>query len=509
VSQPAQRISRYEVLAELGRGAMGVVYKARDPHLERTIALKTMRLDVHGADQQEILLRFRHEARLAGVLAHPNIVAVYDADEFEGVFYMALEFIEGKTLQVTLQEEGSLPASRVVEISRRVCKGLDYAHQHGVIHRDIKPANIILGVDGVVKIMDFGIAKSDVAMTNAGRVLGTPTYMSPEQVRGKQLDGRSDLFSYGVCLYEMVTGEKPFAAQNVTTIIYKLINEEPIPPHQLDASIDPGLSSIIVKCLAKDPNDRFQNGAELVRALEGYKHAQDAPAPEPSRIQDAPESPTSSPSSIKPAATTALADESTVAILPKLPAAPPVRKSKPWHIAVSVGLLSVLIFTGVLLRRSTTGAETSAGNPPVSASTAAVTPAVKPAVDRTVNPASAKDIAVAKSNLKDGESHNVSPKREPAPVAGQPRKSGFFGKMFGKERIPAGKGLLVLKSNPQGATAYLNNKQSTTATPLREPVEPGQYRVMLRLAGYKAEFRELTVQKGMVTEITVNMEPSK
>jgi predicted Ser/Thr protein kinase len=266
-----QKIGRYEVVGELGRGAMGVVYKATDPNIGRMVALKTMRLDVHGVDEEEILRRFKHEAKLAGVMNHPNIVTIYDAGEDEGIFYIAMEFMEGVTLQSILHEEHSISAERILEISRQMCVGLDYAHERGVIHRDIKPANIMIHGNTGVKIMDFGIAKSGGGMTSAGQVLGTPAYMSPEQVRGKTLDGRSDLFSYGVCLYEMITGEKPFTGQNVTTIIYKIMTEAPIPPRELDVTIHPGISAVITKSLAKNPDERHQNGAELLKELESYK----------------------------------------------------------------------------------------------------------------------------------------------------------------------------------------------------------------------------------------------
>jgi predicted Ser/Thr protein kinase len=268
-----QTVGRYEITGELGRGAMGVVYKAMDPTIGRTVALKTMRLDVHGLDTQEMVRRFQNEARAAGVLNHPNIVTIYDAGEQDGIFYIAMEFIEGTTLHELLAEKRVLPTDEVVQISRQICRGLDYAHSNGIVHRDIKPANIMITANGTVKIMDFGIAKAGGQVTNTGQVLGTPNYMSPEQVKGKQLDGRSDLFSLGVILYEMLTGEKPFVGQNVTTIIYKIVNETPITPRDLDVTVHPGLSAIVIKTLAKSPDDRYQSGAEMVRDLEHYKLA--------------------------------------------------------------------------------------------------------------------------------------------------------------------------------------------------------------------------------------------
>jgi len=217
--------------------------------------------------------RFQNEARAAGVLSHPNIVTIYDAGECGGIFYIAMEFIQGTTLHEMLAQQHILPTEEVIQYSRQICKGLDYAHSHGIVHRDVKPANIMITANGTVKIMDFGIAKAGGSMTSTGQVLGTPNYMAPEQVKGRPLDGRSDLFSFGVILYEMLTGEKPFVGQNVTTIIYKIVNENPIAPRDLDVTVHPGLSAIVTRALAKSPDDRYQTGADLVRELESFKSA--------------------------------------------------------------------------------------------------------------------------------------------------------------------------------------------------------------------------------------------
>src|SRR6266481_1566125 len=266
-----QSIGRYEILNELGRGAMGLVYKAKDPTIGRIVAIKTMRIDLHGTEAEDLLRRFRNEAQAVGLLNHPNIVTIYDAGEQDNVFYIAMEFIEGTTLHQLISQRRVLGTEDVIRLSRQICAGLDYAHSHNIVHRDIKPANIMITANGTVKIMDFGIAKTGGTVTSTGQVLGTPNYMSPEQVKGKPLDGRSDLFSFGVLLYEMLTGEKPFVGQNVTTIIYKIVNESPIPPRDLDVTIHPGLSMVVTKALSKAPDERYQSGADLVRDLENYK----------------------------------------------------------------------------------------------------------------------------------------------------------------------------------------------------------------------------------------------
>jgi predicted Ser/Thr protein kinase len=263
-----EKIGRYVVTGELGKGAMGVVYRATDPNIGRTLALKTMRLDIHGSSSSDMLKRFQNEARAAGVLNHRNIVTIYDAGEADCMFYIAMEFISGATLAGLLRERKTLSPEEAARIGAQICEGLDYAHYKGVIHRDIKPANIMIAGDGTVKIMDFGIAKAGAGLTHTGEVLGTPNYMSPEQVRGRVLDGRTDLFSTGVMLYEMLTGEKPFNANSVTTIIYKIINEVPPPPRELDASIPSGMSAVIAKAMAKSPEERYQSGSAMAAALE-------------------------------------------------------------------------------------------------------------------------------------------------------------------------------------------------------------------------------------------------
>ena len=268
-----QKLGRYEIVREVGHGAMGVVYEAIDPNIERKIALKTIRAGTLGTNAEEVAKRFKNEARAAGGLNHPNIVTIYDADEQNGILYLAMEFLPGATLDVLLHAQHTLKPDQAVDIVRQVCAGLEYAHSKGVVHRDIKPGNIMISASGAVKITDFGIARTTNVMTMTGQVLGTPNYMSPEQVVGKTVDGRSDLFSVGVMLYEMVTGERPFDGQSITTIMYKIVHETPVAPNKLDQTIHPGLSRIIEKCLAKPPEERYQSAAEVSSALQNYTMA--------------------------------------------------------------------------------------------------------------------------------------------------------------------------------------------------------------------------------------------
>ena len=267
------KAGRYELREELGRGAMGVVYRAHDPVIGRNVAVKTMHLSEAGTgmSREELIGRFQTEARAAGLLTHPNIVVVFDAGEEEGIFYITMELVEGRSLQTLLDARQVFPLPRVIKLMEQVCSALDFAHQRNVVHRDIKPANLMLTADDTVKITDFGTAKIlQFGTAQTSHVMGTPSYMSPEQVKGKPVDGRSDIFSLGVILYELMTGEKPFPGQNITTVIYKIINEEPIPPRSLDSSIHPGLSAVITHALAKEPSARFQSCQELLDALKNY-----------------------------------------------------------------------------------------------------------------------------------------------------------------------------------------------------------------------------------------------
>ena len=269
------KAGRYEILSELGRGAMGVVYLAVDPVIGRNVAVKTIRLTEEGTglSRPELLSRFQTEARAAGLLTHPNIVVVYDAGEEDGLYYITMELVPGKSMQAVLDSGEAFPVSRILRILEQTCSALQFAHERNIVHRDIKPANLMLTADDTVKVTDFGTAKilqfGTVQQTT--HVMGTPSYMSPEQVKGRPIDGRTDIFSLGVVLYEMLTGEKPFPGQSITTVIYKIVNEEPIPPRQLNPSIHPGLNEIVMRALTKDPDERYQSCHEMLEDLRNYR----------------------------------------------------------------------------------------------------------------------------------------------------------------------------------------------------------------------------------------------
>ncbi len=269
------KAGRYEILSELGRGAMGVVYRAMDPVIGRAVAVKTIRLSEEGTGltRPELLTRFQTEARAAGLLTHPNIVVVYDAGEENGLYFITMELVEGQSLQALLDGGHAFPVPRVVRIVEQTCSALQFAHERNVVHRDIKPANLMLTADDTVKVTDFGTAKilQFGSVQQTAHVMGTPSYMSPEQVKGRPVDGRSDIFSLGVMLYEMLTGEKPFPGQSITTVIYKIVNEDPVPPRQINPSIHPGLNDIVLRALAKEPEVRYQSCREMLEDLRNYR----------------------------------------------------------------------------------------------------------------------------------------------------------------------------------------------------------------------------------------------
>ena len=267
MTQPAQ-LGRYDVVAEIGRGAMGVVYRAVDPMLERTVAIKTINMALDPGEMEHYEKRFTIEARAAGGLNHPNIVIIYDIGRSGDLAYMAMEYLEGRELK-ELIAANEVPPDRALEIIALVADGLAYAHANDVVHRDVKPANIMILKDGRVKITDFGIARMRTAdvRTQTGVVLGSPRYLSPEQVLGKRCDARADTFSLGVILYEMLTGQAPFNGIDVNSLMFQIVNFTPPSPSSINPALPPVLDLIIAKALAKTADDRYADIAEFAADL--------------------------------------------------------------------------------------------------------------------------------------------------------------------------------------------------------------------------------------------------
>src|ERR1035437_4707139 len=282
------KLGKYLIRRELGKGAMGIVYEGFDPVIERTVAIKTiLPKQLVASEASDIMARFKREAQAAGRLSHPGIVAVYDygeavaesdrtlvagadgvAEADQPIAFIAMEFVKGRELRDYFEANERFALPEVNRLMGEILAALGHAHAHGVVHRDIKPGNIIVLDDGSLKIADFGIARIEKSeLTQVGTLMGTPTYMSPEQFMGQTVDGRSDLFSCGVILYQFLTGEKPFAGNN-TTIMYKVLHEEPLAPSILNVALPPAFDAVVKKAMAKNPDQRFQNAAEFAAAIE-------------------------------------------------------------------------------------------------------------------------------------------------------------------------------------------------------------------------------------------------
>lgn len=273
-----EKLGKYQIGKELGRGAMGVVYEAFDPLIERTVAIKTiLKSAIDKGEAEETFSRFRREARAAGRLSHPKIVSIYEYGEDDEMAFIVMELIRGKELKEYFDHEDRFSIKDGIRIVMQILDALDYSHSRSVVHRDIKPANILITDSGQIKIADFGIAKIDSSLlTQAGVVLGTPTYMSPEQFMGHAVDHRADLYATGVILYQFLTGARPFNG-SVITIMHQAVNQEAVPPSQLNPAVSKQLDEVVKKAMAKKPEDRFQNATEFMSALKTA--AQTSPLP--------------------------------------------------------------------------------------------------------------------------------------------------------------------------------------------------------------------------------------
>jgi eukaryotic-like serine/threonine-protein kinase len=266
------KFGRYNIVSRLGKGSMGEVFLAHDPHIDRKVALKVLQKD--HLTSKAIVNRFIKEAKAIGRLSHPGIVGVYDVGKDHGTIFIAMEFLEGRPLNEALQTR-KFDTPEILNLCSQVAAALDYAHQRGIVHRDIKPSNLIVTENGQVKLTDFGIAHFEDASltlkTRSGDILGTPAYMSPEQISGKGVDNRSDLYSLGVILYELLIGRRPFTGKNLASLFKAITDNKTTPPIKADPSISKGLNGVILKAIEKDPARRFQSGAEMVSALNRYR----------------------------------------------------------------------------------------------------------------------------------------------------------------------------------------------------------------------------------------------
>jgi serine/threonine-protein kinase len=524
------KAGRYQIVSELGRGSMGVVYQGFDPIIGRTVAIKTMLTEGLGpAEFEEFKARFQREAQAAGALTHPNIVTVYDFGEDSGVLYLAMEFLEGKSLQELVEGQGILPVETIIPMYEQVCSALDHAHARKIVHRDIKPANIMILESGLVKVTDFGIAKMmTLGMTQAGQILGTPNYMSPEQVKGRQVDGRSDIFSLGVILYELVTGEKPFGGQNITTVIYKIINENPIPPRELDATIPLGLSYVIQKALAKSPDERYQTCRELAEDLRNYKNLGGAAAPSATVIVRLPPigaemgPPAPQPSRTQPAAAPAPVQAQAPAepqpVRPlSVQVIPPVRP-QPRGTSPMVWVLLALLIVGGLgggyyffvhQKQRTQATETAQPPEAAPATQAPTAPTGAEATTSTSQPAGTGETAAAGAAGTEPTSTSAGmtaeAKRQPVEPqvteqAGPPMPPSGGGRTSAALRT----GRLVVTGNVGGAKITVDGRSEPGwVTPYTIPeLASGSHNVVVSKDGYSDVQRSITIEGGRTATLS-------
>ena len=503
------RIGRYKIVRELGRGAMGVVYLATDPTIGRPVAIKTIRLgEVSNAEERARLReRLFREARSAGVLSHPGIVTIYDMEAQDDLAYIAMEYVNGPTLDQLISGQ-PLPADRMFSILGQAAVALDYAHQKGIVHRDIKPANIMVTEDGLCKITDFGIAKisTNEQFTMTGAIVGTPHYMAPEQVQGMAVDGRADQFSLAVITFEMLTGEKPFTGEQLTTVVYKIVAEEPVPAHRLNSTLNQNITNVLRRALAKKPDARYPNCQKFVNALEDACAAAKGWKPLPRggglNLPTAVEvrrpvnvSLSQSTEETKPSA------RRKMGILPVL-----------FAILVAAGLVVLIAWQAApWLTESNPKTPVTEAQPPAPQPVTPPVPAPEekkpspmppPESSQSASPETEKTRAGSEAKT---ESASPAPERGPIPP---PVVADDHLRPPARQSAPDLSSSPYLKVSvatiPSDATAMLDDRPDTACTtPCALDAAPGQHMVSISRQGYQTEHRPVTVAKEAVELPTV------
>jgi serine/threonine protein kinase len=516
------QIGRYRILDELGRGATGVVYRAQDPAIGRIIAIKTIRLSDFTDESERERLRERlfREAQSAGMLSHPNIVTIYDIAEENGLAYIFMECVDGPPLEKVLDAVEPIRSDNALGILRQTAIALDYAHQKGIVHRDIKPANILIHDRTLAKITDFGVAKiMSQQMTQSGVMMGTPNYMSPEQVQGHAVDGRADQFSLAVIAYEMMTGEKPFLADQLPALLFRIVREDPVPPQRLNHTIGPQVEVVLKKALAKSANDRYASCLQFVDALAGA--LQTSPGWRPLPRSSAHSMPTMSGAvvDVKPAIKLPPAPSPAPPMTPAIPVEPPpfarelpFRDAEPeprspllrslvWML-VGIGLVGLVLFGAqkYLFNRNSEqpSADTQAPalqtpNGPTANSSPSKPSPVGQAPDnsakQTTRPEAAPE-STAPENPTPPTSENPAPPSAATPEEAEPPATRPPPERVVPPPVIAGKpgvGQSVqFLTEPPGAEVTVDGNSSLACkTPCMLPLTGGRHAVTVQLAGYR------------------------
>jgi serine/threonine-protein kinase len=466
------RIGRYKIVGELGRGAMGVVYHAIDPNIGRPVAIKTIHFGGGRSAEEQNRLRERlfREARSAGILSHPGIVTIYDVEQQGELAYIAMEFVDGPTLDQVLSEAYPIPPERMFSILGQTSVALDYAHQKGIVHRDIKPANIMIARDGTAKITDFGIAKITASdqLTMTGNIVGTPHYMSPEQVQGQPVDGRSDQFSLAVIAFEMLTGEKPYSGEHLTTVVYKIVAEEPAAPHRLNPTLGGAIESVLRRSLSKKADARYPTCQEFAGALEkacaaskGWKTMpRGGSLNEPTMVDSA------KPAVTLPPARRAHEEQRTARFLPFLLA-----------ILVAAGLLALIGWQAAPWLANQTQTTKTPAPPPAEAAPPAATPVPVPAEPK---PSPMPPPAATPAE---------KPPAKPAPAIAVTQPVSII-------------------SSPAGATATLDgDPRMACKAPCSLEAARGRHTIAITMPGYQIEHRDVDVESSAVETLPVILRP--
>jgi serine/threonine-protein kinase len=496
MSATAKQLGRYEILDELGRGAMGVVYKARDPIIDRVVALKTIDFALTGAAAASFEQRFFQEARAAGRLNHPNIVTIYDAGQADGVAYIAMEFLDGTSLRQLLDEHPPPGIARAVEVAGQVARGLAYAHEQGVIHRDIKPANIIVLRNRRPKITDFGIARLSEADGRSGERAGSPKYMAPEQIRADAtIDGRADLFSLGAVLYEMLTGRPPFTGETIHEIMEQVLAADPPRPGAVNAHVPPELDALVMRMLAKRSGDRFPSARSVFRELRRIEE----------RLEERTTREAADEAEVVPAVAPTSSDGDKTLVLAAAPAPPrrALRLTRRTVALVAAGLvLAGLALIPLRLQFSDANArrtEVAAAPQPVVVDAvpapAPAQPEPLPAIEpppepvKVAPPPPPKRVAAPRPPAK-------PPAQKPAPAVAPPAQVAAAPPPKPAAPPAPQPGKLLLNVTPRG-DVYIDGKHAGTAPPLSViELPPGRHKVEIRNSTQLPYLGYITLQAG-------------